>query len=118
MVWMVQHVFAEIALTAVGGRDGIAALGVAVFAAGNIFGRAGLDVVGSAERVVVISARNHRRLPPLETASQQWRNQQQHDERGRNGQAHAQILSIVPKSAIAEFDPALTRQSIENKALR
>ena len=42
MLWMVQHVFAEIALAAIGAGVGVVALNVAVLAAGDIFRRAGL----------------------------------------------------------------------------
>jgi len=47
---MVHHVVAEIALAAVGA--GVVALDVAIPAAGDIFVRAGRDVIGAAERVV------------------------------------------------------------------
>jgi hypothetical protein len=50
---IVQHVFAEIALLLVGAGRGVAALNVAVLAAGDIFGRADLHVVGAAERVII-----------------------------------------------------------------
>src|SRR5438552_5182357 len=50
---IVQHVLAEVALAAVGARFGIAALDVAVLAAGDIFRRADRDVVGAAGRIVV-----------------------------------------------------------------
>ena len=50
---IVQHVFAEVALAAIGARGGVAALDVAILAAGDVFRRAGLDIVGAAERVVV-----------------------------------------------------------------
>src|SRR4249919_3805871 len=48
---VIQHVFAEIALAAVGAGIGVDALDVAVLAAGDIFRRAGRDIVGAAERV-------------------------------------------------------------------
>jgi hypothetical protein len=50
---IVQHVFGETALLLVGVRRSVGALGVAVLAAGDVFGRADLNVVGAAERVVV-----------------------------------------------------------------
>src|ERR1700724_841126 len=60
---VVQHVFAEIALRAVGARVGVVALNVAILAAGDIFRRAHRDIVGAAKRVVVIAARiDHGRL--------------------------------------------------------
>jgi hypothetical protein len=52
---IVQHVFAEVALAPVGAVFGDGALGVAVLAAGDVFRRAGLDIVGAAERVIVIA---------------------------------------------------------------
>src|SRR5260370_13450423 len=68
-VRMIQHVFAEIALAAVGAGVGVVALDVAVLAAGDVFRRADPDTVGAAEGVVVIAARNgHGPLPPLEAA--------------------------------------------------
>lgn len=70
MIRMVQHVLAEIALTAIGARIGIVALNIAVLAAGDIFRRTGLDVVGAAERIVVIAIRiDHGRLSPLKEAA-------------------------------------------------
>jgi hypothetical protein len=67
VIRMVQHVFAEIALAAVGARVGGVALNVAILAAGDVFRRAGLDIVGAAERVVVIAVRiDQRRLSALE----------------------------------------------------
>ena len=53
---MVQHVFAEIALTSVGARGGVVAQDVAVFAAGDVFARADRDIVGAADRVVIAAA--------------------------------------------------------------
>jgi hypothetical protein len=52
MVRMVHHVFAEIALAAVGARVGVAALNVAILAADDIFRRAGREIFDAAERVV------------------------------------------------------------------
>ena len=69
MIRMVQHVFAEVALFAVGAALGVVALNVAVLAAGDIFRRTGLDVVGAAERVIVVAIGiAHGRLPALEAA--------------------------------------------------
>src|SRR5580692_11030625 len=50
---MVQHVFAEIALFAIGAGVGVGVLDVAILAAGDVFRRAGRDIFGAAERVVV-----------------------------------------------------------------
>src|SRR6266581_7184232 len=54
---MVQHVFAEVALAAVGARGGVVALNVAVLAAGDIFGGACRNIVGAAEGIVVLGKR-------------------------------------------------------------
>src|ERR1700722_11992212 len=43
--WIVQHVFAEIALLLVGARGGIGALRVAILPQSDIFRRAGRDIV-------------------------------------------------------------------------
>src|ERR1700730_12438036 len=53
VVRVVQHVVAEIALTAVGARVGVVAHDIAVLAAGYILRRAGRDVVGAAKCIVV-----------------------------------------------------------------
>src|SRR3954463_125731 len=45
---IVQHVFAEIALAAVGARVGVGALDVTVLAAGDIFRRAHRNIAGAA----------------------------------------------------------------------
>ena len=65
--------FGEIALGAVGAASTAAALDVAVLAAGDIFGRAGLHIVGAAECVVVGRAIDHHRLAALEAAREQRR---------------------------------------------
>lgn len=55
---IVEHVLAEIALLPVGAIDGIAALGIAILAAGDIFGRAGCDLAaGPAKGVVILGQR-------------------------------------------------------------
>ena len=59
---MVQHVFTEIALGAVGARDGVAAERVAILAARHILRRAGLDPVGAADRVVILAEARQRSL--------------------------------------------------------
>jgi hypothetical protein len=76
MVRMVQHVFAEIALRAVGLRIVVVALDVAILAAGDIFRGAHRDIVGAAERVVVAAGVGHGRLSPLKAAPEQRRDQQ------------------------------------------
>jgi hypothetical protein len=53
VVGMVHHVFAEIALTAVGACIGVTALNVAILAAGDVLRRACRDIAGAAERIVV-----------------------------------------------------------------
>ena len=55
---IVQHVLAEVALLLVGAIDGVAALGIAILAAADIFGRAGRNLAaGAAEGVVVLGQR-------------------------------------------------------------
>ena len=71
---IVHHVFAEVALLLVGVGDGVAAQGVAVPAAGHVFGRACGDVVGAAESVVILAQRgvmagNSWRLAQADSAS-------------------------------------------------
>src|SRR4030088_606371 len=77
MFWMVQHVFAEIALRAVGARVGVVALNVAVLAAGDIFRRPHLDIVGAAERVVVATWVSHGRLSPLQATREEGRGKEE-----------------------------------------
>ena len=70
MVRMIQHVLAEIALAAIGARVGVVALNVAVLAAGDIFRRAVFDIIGAAERIVVIAIGiDQGRLALLEAAA-------------------------------------------------
>src|SRR6266481_8607782 len=79
-VRMIQHVFAEIALAAVGAGVGVVALDVAFLSACDIFRRADRDIFGAAEGIVVIAARNgHGRLPPLEAAREQRGDEQERD---------------------------------------
>src|SRR6516164_3666686 len=59
---MVEHILSEIALPAVGARDRIAALDIAVLAAGDVFGRTGGIATGAADGIVVIVQRRNRRL--------------------------------------------------------
>jgi len=65
---VIQHVFAEVALLAVGARAGSVALSVAIPAAGDILRRADCDIVGTAERVIIRAGVNHGGLPTLEAA--------------------------------------------------
>ena len=65
---MVQHVFAEVALTAIGARVGIVALNVAILAASDILRRARRGVVGTAECIVVATGVDHGRLSALKAA--------------------------------------------------
>ena len=69
---VVQHGFAEIALAAV---DAVVETGtpdIAVLAAGDIFRRADLDVVGAAERVVISAGVDHGRLAAFEATGEEW----------------------------------------------
>src|SRR5258705_12590257 len=70
-VRVVQHVFAEIALAAVGARGGVVAEHVAVFATGGVFAGADRDIVGAADRVVVAACVNDGRLSPLKAPCEQ-----------------------------------------------
>lgn len=75
---MVQHVFAEIALGAIGAAVGVVALNVAILAAGDIFRRTCLDIVGAAEGVIVIAiCIDHGRLSALKAAREQRYGEQQ-----------------------------------------
>ena len=66
---VVQHVFAEVALTAVGARGGVAPYHVAVLAAGDIFRRTDRDIVGAADRVVILAQAGDWNLAALRTAA-------------------------------------------------
>jgi hypothetical protein len=73
---MVQHVFAEIALAAIGARGGVAALDIPILAAGDILGRAD-RIAGTTERIIVVAERiDHGRLSSLEAAREQGRDEQ------------------------------------------
>jgi hypothetical protein len=109
-VGVVQHVFAEIALTAVGARVGVAALNIAVLAAGNILRRAHRDVVGTAECIVVATGVDHGRLSPLKAACKQRCDEQQSDV-GPCGVTSHEFICVQLSSL-----PGLTAQSIEIKA--
>jgi hypothetical protein len=106
---MVQHVFAEIALTAVGACIGVAALDVAIFPAGNIFRRAYHNIVGTAERIVVIApCIDHGRLSPLEATREQRCNEQKRDAEFRRPELHSNFPSMF-RFVIAGLDPAIHR---------
>src|SRR4051794_1020593 len=51
----VDHGFAQVLLRAVGLGSGVAALHVAVLAAGDVVGGADRDIVGAADRVIVLA---------------------------------------------------------------
>ena len=57
---MVQHVFAKVALAAVGAGGGSIALDVAVLAAGHVFGRARRIAAALADRIVIVAARREK----------------------------------------------------------
>jgi hypothetical protein len=92
---IVEHVFAEIALPTVGGRLGLLPLDVAILAAGDIFGRALLDIVGAAECVVATCRIGQRRRSPLEAADEQWREQNQGDVGSGEVTSHPWFPSFV-----------------------
>src|SRR5689334_6597712 len=79
---MVQHVFAEIALAAIGAGFGLAALDVAILAAGRIFVRTLRHrAVGPAIDVVIHGQRpRDRGLPALQAGTEQRADQQQRDD--------------------------------------
>ena len=77
---IVQHVVGEIALALVGAPGGVAALKVAVLAAGDIFGTAGRDIVGAAECVVVPAERGGRDLAALRARGQDKRDKGNREE--------------------------------------
>jgi hypothetical protein len=92
---IVQHVFGEIALPTVGAHFGVLPLDVAILAAGDIFGRALLDVVGAAEGVVVTSGIGQRRRSPLEAAGEQWRDQEECNGGSGEVASHTWVPSFV-----------------------
>jgi hypothetical protein len=107
---MGQHVFAEIALTAIGTGVGIATLNVAILAAGDIFRRAD-RIVGAADRIIVIATCiDHRWLSALKAAREQRYDEQQ---------CNAGSCGVTSHASSFQFSslPGLTRQSIEIKAL-
>src|ERR1700682_2883828 len=115
---MIQHVFAEIALAAVGARVGVVALDVAVLAAGDIFWRADRDIVGAAEGVVVIATRDgHGRLSALEAARKQRRDEHERNERSCEVTSHMPSPSLFhfrhcrgPVPDLIGHDPAIHRK--------
>jgi len=108
---MVQHVFAEVALAAIGAPGGVVAGNVAVLAAGDIFRRAGCNIVGAAERIIVFAQRIlYDAVTPLEATGEQRGDQQQWNEKSRRCPPHGPVPSLFNSMA------GLTRQSIEIKA--
>src|ERR1700676_2153373 len=117
MVRMVHHVFAEVALPAVGAAVGVDALNVAILAAGDIFRRAHRNIVGAAERVVVATGIDHGRLSPLETTCEQGGEEQERKVRSREVRSHAQIPSVSPSSSLraCPANPPKTRQLLDRR---
>src|SRR5437868_14901890 len=108
MFGMVYHVFAEVALAAVGACGGIVAGNVAVLATSDIFGGAGSDIVGAAECIVILAKRiGHRRRPPLEAAGKQRCEEEKCGSEFRRPKPHSRFPSEVCFSSL----PGLTRQS-------
>jgi hypothetical protein len=79
---IVQHVFAEVALLPVGARNRIAALGITIPAAVDIFGRSRRDLAALAAVGVVVlgKARASRRLAAMRAGAKRERCQHE-DER-------------------------------------
>src|SRR5258708_24127418 len=111
-VRIVQHVFAEIALRAVGARGGVAADHVAILAARHIARRADRNPVGAADRIVILAEARHRNLAALRAGPERQR------ESGGNAES-CQVTSPAKFHSLFRFSslPGLTRQSIENKAI-
>jgi hypothetical protein len=81
---IVEHVFPEIALLLVGAHDGVVALDIAIPAAGDIFGRTSRDIVGAAERVVVlVQAGEDRNLIALHAGREREHREGEREELGR-----------------------------------
>jgi hypothetical protein len=98
---MVHHIVGEIALTAIGARVGVVALNVAILAAGNIFGRAGRDVVGAAVRIVIAACIGHGRLSSLKTTGEERREEQKYREAGfQRPLLHSNFTSVVSASSL------------------
>ena len=70
---MGQHVFAEVALAAIGAGVGVVALRIAIFAAGDVLRRPDCDIAGPTEGIVVAAGVGHGRLSPLEAPCEEWR---------------------------------------------
>ena len=82
LVRIVEHVFAEIALLPVGAIDSVAALGIAIPAASDIFRCAGCDLAtGAAEGVVVFGERRivGRRLTAMRAGAERERHERDYD---------------------------------------
>src|ERR1700724_3824186 len=96
MVRMVQHLFAEVALAAVGARGGVVAGNVAVLAAGDIFHRAGRNIVGAAEGVVVFAERIlHDAVSLLEATGEQRGCEQERNEKNGRRAPHGPAPWLV-----------------------
>jgi len=67
---MVQHVFAEIALAAIGSPRRVIAQNVSILPAGNILRRADRDIIGAAECVVIFAEAGSRNLATLRTGGE------------------------------------------------
>ena len=104
---MIQHVFAEIALAAVGARGGVAAQDVAIPAAGDIFARADRDIVGAADRVVVAACVDHGWPPSLEAACEQRGDEYERDEQLCGVRSHAPISMVVSTFVLGGLDGAI-----------
>src|SRR5947199_1174008 len=86
LVRRVDHRFAQVLLRAVGLGGGVAALDVAVLAAGDVFGRADRDIVGAADCIVVLAEAGDRDLIAGSAGGERKR---QRYGNGRNDLSHA-----------------------------
>ena len=88
---MGQHVFAEVALAAVGAGVGVVALRIAILPAGDVLRRPDCDIVGPAEGIVVAAGIGHGRLSALEAACEERREEEEGDVGPCGVRSHAQI---------------------------
>src|SRR3954470_2944883 len=93
---MVQHVFAEVTLTAVGAGGRGTALDIAVLATGHVFGRAGRIAAALADRVVVIAAHRHRRLVARGAGGEDDGEQHGYKQARRSGEWHTRSPICPP----------------------
>ena len=92
----------EILLLLVGARGGVGALGIAIPTAGDIFGRAGGDIIGAAERVVILGkGRRERRLAAPRAGGEGQGEQYQHRKKFRGSRLHQHPVDY-PHHIIAE----------------